>query len=669
MNLKFLHHPISLATLFGCIVLPGASLAGIPGFPNGVSAGDVTDHSAVLWARSEVSGKVRFEVTTSSNIGSGERSFTVIVNDPMVPAKVFVDGLPGGREVLYRVTNSAGQVARGRFRTGPRLGQPFRFGVSGDWRGELSPYPAVTNLAEKNLDVFVKLGDTIYADVPSRDFPAPQALTVQDFRTKHNEVYQEFLGLNAFADFQSRTPILANIDDHEVTNDFAGGAPPSSDPRFPDNVSYINESQLYLNGLQVFHEYNAIAEESYGATGDPRTAEKIKLYRHRTYGDLASVTLLDARSFRDEELSPVQNPTDPAQIGAFLAASFDPSRTMLGEAQLEDAKADLLAAHQAGVTWKFVLCPEPIQNLGVISAQDRFEGYAAERTELLAYIVEHGIENVVFVSADIHGTLVNNLTYQEGPFQPQIPTSAFDISTGSVAYHKPFGPTVMDLALAAGLVTQAQYNFYLSLPRAQKDAFVRNLVDQQIMPLGYTPVGLEDSPLDVTLLEGSYVSLHTYGWTEFEIDPSTRELVVSTYGIDSYSAEDFENDPNDVLSRVPELVSRFSVRPAGTAPRTTEVASGPGVGASLPSLRLSGANPMISSATISFEVPKPTSISVGVFDVTGRRVAHLADGVFQGSKTLTWDGTSPSGKAAPGTYFVRLQTSNGTLTEKLQIAR
>jgi phosphodiesterase/alkaline phosphatase D-like protein len=94
------------------------------------------------------------------------------------------------------------------------------------------------------------------------------------------------------------------------------------------------------------------------------------------------------------------------------------------------------------------MLPEPIQNLGVIAASDRYEGYAAERAALLKFIDDNNISNVVFVSADIHGTLVNNLTYQLGPGLPQIPTNAFEISTGSVAYDAPFGPTVLQLAAA-----------------------------------------------------------------------------------------------------------------------------------------------------------------------------------------------------------------------------
>ena len=51
----------------------------------------------------------------------------------------------------------------------------------------------------RDLDFFVALGDTVYADIPSIDFPYEQAYTLSDFRIKHNEVYRERFGINSLA--------------------------------------------------------------------------------------------------------------------------------------------------------------------------------------------------------------------------------------------------------------------------------------------------------------------------------------------------------------------------------------------------------------------------------------------------------------------------------------
>ncbi|MGA7954548.1 MAG: alkaline phosphatase D family protein, partial [Gloeobacterales cyanobacterium] len=213
--------------------------------------------------------------------------------------------------------------------------------------------------------------------------------------------------------------------------------------------------------------------------------------------------------------------------------------------------------------------------LGVTAASDRYEGYAAERTELLKFIDDNHINNVVFVSADIHGTLVNNLSYQEGPGQPQKATNAFEITTGSVGFDAPLGPTLVNLAASLGLVPPDQKAFYDALPVANdsdsivndKDDFLKQLINVQLTPLGYDPIGLNanlpaaQGLIDATLLQGDYVAGHTYGWTAFDIDPSTQKLTVTTYGIAPYTEAQLKADPEGIAARQPQIVSQFAVNP------------------------------------------------------------------------------------------------------------
>lgn len=229
------------------------------------------------------------------------------------------------------------------------------------------------------------------------------------------------------------------------------------------------------------------------------------------------------------------------------------------------------------------MAPEPIQNLGVLAASDRYEGYAAERTEILKFINDNKIDNVVFVSADIHGTLVNNLTYQLAPGQAQIATSAFEITTGSVAFDAPFGQTVAELATAVGLLTPTQKAFYDSLPIANdgdslpndKDDFIKQIVDNGLAPLGYDPLGLNnnlpqaDNLINAKLLQGDYIASHTYGWTEFNIDAETQKLTLTTYGVDAYTREELEANPNAIINRQPKIVSQFEVDPRTSGIRGT----------------------------------------------------------------------------------------------------
>ncbi|MDY7005925.1 MAG: phytase [Cyanobacteriota bacterium] len=543
---------------------------------NGIASGDTTQTSTVLWANSNSPGEITFEIATNPDFTNIIQ--TVSSDLTNAPVKVEITNLNPDTEYYYRVTDAAGSTEIGEFNTAAELGNQtgLKFGVSGDWRGELAPYPAIANADEADLDFFVLHGDTIYADFPSPAVPKPQAETLAEFQAKHQEVYGDRFGENTWADLRATTSIFATIDDHEVINDFSGGAPANSDPRFPETTGLINDTQLYENGLQAFQEFNPLQDEFYGNTGEERTAGERKLYRYNTFGSDAATFVLDARSFRDQELPPAE--VTPEGIGEFLAASFNPDRTMLGEPQLEDLKNDLLQAENNDITWKFVMVPEPIQNLGTAAASDRFEGYAAERTEILKFIDDNDINNVVFVAADIHGTVVNNLTYQEELGGEQIATNAFEITTGSVAFEPPFGPSVVELAAGFNILTPEEVAFYETLPVIgdsdseinDKDDFIKSLLNEELATFGYDPIGLNDNleiadgQIDATLVQGDYTATHTFGWTEFEIDPETQQLRVVTYGVEPYTEEELLANPEDIINRPLQVVSEFVVNPTET---------------------------------------------------------------------------------------------------------
>lgn len=543
-----------------------------------IASGNADQDSVILWAKAGATGNAAFQIATDAAFTNIVASQLVNVTDVNQPVKAVIDsGLVADTQYFYRFTDSS-STRTGTFGTPASLanGQVgLSFGVSGDWRGELAPYPSVSNADTAGLKFFVELGDTIYADVASPAVPGGQATTLDEYRAKHDEVYSDHDGMNTLGDLRATTPVFAIIDDHEVTNDFAGAAPATTDARFAPDTGLINESTLYKNGLQAFVEYNPIADKKYTGTGDATFDGRPDLYTTTTYGADAQTFVVDARSFRSQELAPVANIGDPAAVGAFLAQSFNPSRTMLGAPQLARLEVDLLTSQANGVTWKFVMMPEPIQNLGALAAEDRYEGYAAERTQLLKFIEDNNITNVVFISADIHGTVVNNLTYQETLGGAQIATGAFEITTGSVAYDAPFGQTIAGLASTLGLIDAPTKAFYDSLPIApdadsalnDKDDFLENLVNQQLSPLGYDPVGLDSNlaiangRINATLNSGDYLATHTFGWTKFDIDPVTQALTVTTYGVDAYNAAQLAANPDAIINDIPQIVSQFTVQP------------------------------------------------------------------------------------------------------------
>jgi phosphodiesterase/alkaline phosphatase D-like protein len=533
--------------------------------PNGIASGDTTQTSTVLWTRSTQTGTVTFDVAADEAFGEIIQSLTAEATDAAIPVKVQVRDLTPATIYHYRATDAAGTILTGRFRTSAENGaNGLRFGVSGDWRGELRPFVALSNAPTRDLEFFVEHGDTIYADIPSLDFAGEQALTVDEYRVKHNEVYSERYGLNTWADLRAVTSILTTIDDHEVTNDFAGGAAPETDERFAAyEGETISATELYTNGMQVYGEYNPTRDEMYEGTGDPRVDGRPKLYRYNTYGSDASVIVLDARSFRDQSVPEIDTGDifDAEVRGAFLASMFQEGRTMLGRPQVEDLKRDLLDAETRGITWKFVMIPEPAQQTGWFGGNDRWEGYAPERTEVMQFINDNNIRNVVFVAADVHTTFINRLFYQTeaGGELTQV-NGAFEISTGSVAFYPPTGQALVEGAAEFGLVPAAQFEAYQAGTIAEKDEVLLSLFNRFVTGLdGFGDLSLEG--LDAAFETGTFVAGHTFGWTEFDIAPETQTLTVTTYGVPAYDAQTALDTPEAVTSLVPDVISRFTVNP------------------------------------------------------------------------------------------------------------
>ena len=191
---------------------------------------------------------------------------------------------------------------------------------------------------------------------------------------------------------------------------------------------------------------------------------------------------------------------------------------------------------------------------------------------------------MVFIAGDFHGTIVNNLAYQElqteGAGDSMVINStsidAFEVVTGPVAFFDGLlGPSTVSLAASAGVLSPFLRGFYDSLPVApdtdstvnDKDDFFKSLVNTQLEVAGYDPIGLNDNDadaeglIDAELLQGDFLACHTFGWAEFDVAPETQELLVTVYGVDAYSETDLLADPNSVINQVPQIVSQFMVYP------------------------------------------------------------------------------------------------------------
>jgi aminopeptidase N len=82
-------------------------------------------------------------------------------------------------------------------------------------------------------------------------------------------------------------------------------------------------------------------------------------------------------------------------------------------------------------------------------------------------------------------------------------------------------------------------------------------------------------------------------------------------------------------------------------------------------------NPFNPSTTVRFSLPSKGMVRLRVYDVTGRLVAMLADGVYPaGLHSVKWNGTNLRGKqVASGLYFCRLEAGSNTATRKMLLLR
>lgn len=82
-------------------------------------------------------------------------------------------------------------------------------------------------------------------------------------------------------------------------------------------------------------------------------------------------------------------------------------------------------------------------------------------------------------------------------------------------------------------------------------------------------------------------------------------------------------------------------------------------------------NPFSSTTLVRYELPATVTVSVSIFDLGGRLVRVLENGVRgAGRHEIAWDGREMGGRpAGVGVYWVRVRTPAGEVTRKIQLIR
>jgi alkaline phosphatase D len=377
-----------------------------PLIASGIQSGDVSDGSAVVWARADRPARLQVEYATVESFGTLLGTVTAdVLPDGDCTTKLLLDSLPPGQDIFYRVRFEAiadsgvcGEARIGHFRTPARDRDSISFLWSGDtagqgWgidpaRGGMRTY---RTMLENRPDFFIHCGDHIYADCP-----VPSELQLPNGETWRNLVTEEksavahslahFRGnykYNLLDDnvraFHAEVPMFAQWDDHEVTNDWS---PIGS----IDETGYDETgcSRLVARARRAFFEFMPIREI-------PEQAGRI--YRRIAYGPLLDVFMIDMRSYRDS----TWNKGD-AQSDSFI----------LGATQLAWLKRELAASD---AVWKVIAADLPI---GLISLDAVALGDGPpqrrehEIADLLSFMKHAGVTNTVWLTADMHYTAAHH---------------------------------------------------------------------------------------------------------------------------------------------------------------------------------------------------------------------------------------------------------------------
>lgn len=320
-------------------------------------------------------------------------------------AKLDLRNLPVGEELFYRVSfRDLEQIERfsapvtGRLLTASEEAKDVSFAWSGDtagqgWgidatRGGMKTFETMRQLRP---DFFVHSGDICYSDGPfssevTLDDGSLWKNLVTEGTSKVAETLDEFRANFRYnmldenvRKFQAEVPVLAQWDDHETTNNWYPGEQLLGDDRY----KVKSASLLAARARQAFWEYTPT-----------RSSVRNRIFRKISRGPLLDLFFLDLRSFRG-----ANSPNRQAERG--------PETAFLGTKQIAWLKRQLKSSN---ATWKFICSDMPI---GLIVGDGKnFEassngdgpvlGREHEIADLLRFIKQQDVKNIVFITADVH---------------------------------------------------------------------------------------------------------------------------------------------------------------------------------------------------------------------------------------------------------------------------
>jgi alkaline phosphatase D len=431
-----------------------------PATPSGIASGDVTDDSAIIWSRTDRPCRLYVEWSTRSDFKNARKvRGRLALPGTDYTARVDLRFLPSNQEIFYRVkfvdltdSNNSSEPLVGHLKTGP--GEQRRnitflwsgdtcgqgWGINPEWGG-LRCYET---MRQHQPDFFLHSGDNIYADGPlERERTLPDgtiwrnlvipgkekvAETLEEFRANYRYNYLD----EHLRRFYAETSVFSQWDDHEITNNWFPGeilGDVASDARYKEQRVDV----LAAWGTQAYLEYQPLRFNP---------VEPERIYRNYRYGPDLELFLLDERSYRGPNTAndqPVQS-----EVTEFL-----------GQEQLAWLKQSLLASR---ATWKIMASDMPVglfvgDNRGSEGPANGKEGQPSGRelqlAEILRFIRDNNIRNVVWLTADVHYAAAHFYEPTTGAFADFLPFWEFvagPLHAGTFGPNRTdptFGPKVM----------------------------------------------------------------------------------------------------------------------------------------------------------------------------------------------------------------------------------
>ena len=440
------------SSIVGLLLTAGAAQA--VEITHGVASGDVTANSAVIWARADREAQMHVTYAPALGLSNDESATAKATADSDFTAQIRLSDLAADTlyryEVHFERRRQKSASVSGLFKTAPRPDEARSVALI--WSGDLAGqrycrrpeigYRIFAPMRRFKPDFFVANGDMIYADndcpangieadwhnVPD-SFPGisdpsvnwenlPQVAEVFNAHWRYNRTDPDFQA------FLAATSMYVQWDDHEVINDF--GAPWAVYPPQLDRAGFPN---VVAAGRKSLFDYHPMQRNE----DDPE-----RIYRSYRWGAHVELFILDARSYRSANTS-----------------KDAPGKTMLGAAQLSWLKAGLAASD---ATWIIVSNDVPL-SVPTGSRADEFgrdafaggaseTGFEVELLDLVAFMDERDIHNVVFVATDVHSAA--QLRY-EGDFDGDGETLLFhELIAGPLSAIR--GPTPVTLDPTLGPV-------------------------------------------------------------------------------------------------------------------------------------------------------------------------------------------------------------------------